>query len=383
MEEKKSNSERIEEEIDLIELWNTIWSQRKFIAIFVGSIVFLTTVVSFILPKTYTSKAVLVPVSKDSQSSMSVLAQIAGLPASPNSSQANIKAVLESLTLRKKIVNELNLVDELLRDSKNNFRYPDVVAAESIKGNIKTSINQKDGTIAVEVEWKDPDMAQKINQSIIKNLREILNQKAFSIAKMNRIFYEQEMNKVSNELKESLEKLNRYQQEKKVILPENTLQNQIQMYASLLSEKLKIEAELNSYSNIYTPDHPKIRELKTRLAYLSQKLAEIEGDIKTNSPLSAERTLSAIPDYMTLYIKVQQLKAKYEMLVKLLEQARIDELKENLYVEVIDEPTYPEKPSKPKKKFLVAAAFVSSLMLAVFIALVRGAIRKKKGLEGV
>ncbi|MEM0325395.1 MAG: GNVR domain-containing protein, partial [Candidatus Aenigmatarchaeota archaeon] len=256
------------------------------------------------------------------------------------------------------------------------FKYPDVVAAESIKNNIKT-VNQKEGTISVEVEWKDPDMAQKINQSVIKNLREILNQKAFSIAKMNRIFYEQEMNKVSNELKESLEKLNRYQQEKKVILPENTLQNQMQMYASILSEKLKLEAELNSYSNIYTPDHPKIRELKTRLAYLSQKLAEIEGDIKTNSPLSAERTLSAIPDYMTLYIKVQQLKAKYEMLVKLLEQARIDELKENLYVEVIDEPTYPEKPSKPKKKFLVAAAFVSSLMLAVFIALVRGIIKKK------
>ncbi|MCX7738938.1 MAG: Wzz/FepE/Etk N-terminal domain-containing protein [Hydrogenothermaceae bacterium] len=367
------------EEIDLLEVRDTIWDSRKFIAIFVGIITLSTGIVSFLLPKTYTSEAVIVSISKEGGGgTLSVLSQLAGLPLE-DKSQSNIKAVLESNALRESVVKELNLVDEILKKEKDRYRYPYSVAAQKLKEYIKTSVSQKDGTISIKVDWKNPETAQEINLSIINNLRQILNEKAFSIAKMNRIFYETEANKTSSELKEAIEKLNQFQKEKQVILPENKLQSQLQLYASLLSEKLKLEAEKSSYSNLYNSDHPKIREISSRLSFLSQKIAEVEGDINSNSPISTEKTLSVIPEYISLYLDVQKLKLKYEVLSKLLEQARIDELKENLYVEVIDSPSYPEKPSKPKKELMVAVAFVGSLFLAVFIVLLRKAILSRKG----
>lgn len=368
-----------EDEIDLFELFQIIWNNRFFIAKIVLGITILTAIISFILPKTYTSESVIVPVTKSSSGSgLSAIAALAGLPVGEDQATANVVAVLNSNTLRERVVKDLNLLDEILKDKKNEFKRPYQEAGIRLKDNIKINEDKKNGTIKIEVDWKDPDIAQKINESIIKNLRQILNEKSFTVAKMNRIFYENELNKTLESLKLAMNKLNEYQKTKKVIMPEQQLQSQLALYGSLISEKVELEGKLRNLSNIYNPEAPQIKEIQTRLAYINQKISEIEGEINTKSPISTEKTLEALPDYMQLYLQVQQLKGKYEVLAKLLEQSRLDELKENLYVEVIDNPTYPEKPSKPKKMLTVAVAFVSSLFLAIFIVFIREYVRSRR-----
>jgi len=368
-----------EDEIDLFELFQIIWNNRFFIAKIVLGITILTAIISFILPKTYTSESLIVPVTKSSSGSgLSAIAAMAGLPVGGDQATANVVAVLNSNTLRERVVKDLNLLDEILKDKKNEFKRPYQEAGIRLKDNIKINEDKKNGTIKIEIDWKDPDIAQKINESIIKNLRQILNEKSFTVAKMNRIFYENELNKTLESLKLAMNKLNEYQKTKKVIMPEQQLQSQLALYGSLISEKIELEGKLRNLSNIYNPEAPQIKEIQTRLAYINQKISEIEGEINTKSPISTEKTLEALPDYMQLYLQVQQLKGKYEVLAKLLEQSRLDELKENLYVEVIDNPTYPEKPSKPKKKLMVAVGFVSSSFLAIFIVFIREYIRNRR-----
>ena len=368
-----------EDEIDLFELFQIIWNNRFFIAKIVFGITILTAIISFILPKTYTSESVIAPVTKSSSGSgLSAIAAMAGLPVGGDQATANVVAVLNSNTLRERVVKDLNLLDEILKDKKNEFKRPYQELGIRLKDSIKINEDKKNGTIKIEVDWKDPDIAQKINESIIKNLRQILNEKSFTVAKMNRIFYENELNKTLESLKLTMNKLNEYQKTKKVFMPEQQLQSQLALYGSLISEKIELEGKLRNLSNIYNPEAPQIKEIQTRLAYINQKISEIEGEINTKSPISTEKTLEALPDYMQLYLQVQQLKGKYEVLAKLLEQSRLDELKENLYVEVIDNPTYPEKPSKPKKKLMVALAFVSSLFLAIFIVFIREYIRSRR-----
>lgn len=372
--EEKRQQQIDSEDINLLEIWNILWDSKKFIVVFTSIITFFAGILSFLLPKVYTSEAVIVQVSGKSEAD--ALFQLVGLPSVSvaDRDQSNIKAILESNTLRERVIKELNLIDQILKEEKHKYKNPYYVASQRLKGNIRIITNQKDGTISIKVDWGDPETAQKINQSLIKNLQQILNEKAFSVAKMNRIFYEAELSRTDRELKEAIQNLNRFQSENQVILPENRLQSQLQLYGSLVAEKLKLEAELRSYSNLYSSEHPKIREITSRLTFLNRKISEVEGEIKTNSPISMEKTLSAMPEYMSLYLNVQKLKGKYEVLSKLLEEARIEELKENVYIEIIDAPSYPERPSKPRKKMIVATAFVGSMFLAVFIVLVRRAI---------
>ena len=279
-----------EDEIDLFELFQIIWNNRFFIAKIVLGVTILTAIISFILPKTYTSESVIVPVTKSSSGSgLSAIDAMAGLPVGGDQATANVVAVLNSNTLRERVVKDLNLLDEILKDKKNEFKRPYQEAGARLKNNIKINEDKKTGTIKIEVDWKDPDLAQKMNESIIKNLRHILNEKSFTVAKMNRIFYENELNKTLESLKLAMNKLNEYQKTKKVIMPEQQLQSQLALYGSLISEKIELEGKLRNLSNIYNPEAPQIKEIQTRLAYINQKISEIEGEINTKSPISTER----------------------------------------------------------------------------------------------
>lgn len=369
------------DEIDLLEIVKVLWDDKKFIGFIVACITFLSAAVSFVLPKVYTSEAVITPVAEDSDRT-GILAQLQDLPLSiEKGGQRKIRAVMESDYLMEKVIKDLNLLDDILSENSKKFKDPYRVAATELKKKVKAVYDTKIGTIRIKVDWKNPEVAQKINQSVIENLKEILNEKAFTVAKMNRVIYERELQKTEQELRNAIAELNAFQKEKGVILPENRLQTQMVLYSSLLSEKLKLEAQVRSYSTIYSDDHPVVRQAKESLRYINSRLSELEGKINSGSPTATEKTLEVLPDYAPLHAKVQQLKAKYELVARLLEQSRMQEVKENLFVEVIDPPSYPEKPSKPKKKLIVASAFIGSLMLAIFISLVKYAVRSRKRKE--
>ena len=373
------------DEIDLLELWEGLWRRKRliFLSVMIGTL--LSVVLSLLLPKKYTSTSQIIPLTSDSKMRLPIsqeLALLAGI-GGISTQEGKIKAILESKSIMERVVRELKLTDELLGDKKSRYKYPDSVAGEILSKavNVKST---KDGTININVSWKDPKMAQEINAKIIEVLREVLNEKAFTVAKMNRIFYEKELNKTEKELKGILTALGSFQQTERVLLPEEQLKKQLQLYASLLEEKLKAEAELRSLSVILAEEHPKIQELKKRLSYISSKLSEVEGSVKSNSSLSPERALSAIPEYTALVARAQQVRARYEVLAKLLEQSRMEEFRENLYVEIIDPPSYPEYPSSPKRRLIVLSGFISSLMLGIFIALIKEALdRRRKAVENV
>jgi uncharacterized protein involved in exopolysaccharide biosynthesis len=66
------------------------------------------------------------------------------------------------------------------------------------------------------------------------------------------------------------------------------------------------------------------------------------------------------------------------VLLKSLEQARIEEEKETLSFEVIDYAYTPRFKYKPKRKLIVMVSFVSSLFVGVFLALLLDSIRKRR-----
>jgi len=57
----------------------------------------------------------------------------------------------------------------------------------------------------------------------------------------------------------------------------------------------------------------------------------------------------------------------YENIVKAYEQAKIEEAKGSLYVQVIDDPNLPDIKYKPKRSLIVIVSAVTSFILAIFI----------------
>lgn len=97
-----------EDEIDLFELWDKIWKNRKFILVICSVVVILTAIISLIMDNIYRSTATLIPISSsnNSLSAYAGLAAMAGinLPVGGGDDNAKIQAILKSRSLKEAVI---------------------------------------------------------------------------------------------------------------------------------------------------------------------------------------------------------------------------------------------------------------------------------------
>ena len=139
------------------------------------------------------------------------------------------------------------------------------------------------------------------------------------------------------------------------------------LYSSLVSKKIETQVKLKSMEANFDSSNPQVKFLRDQLDAVKAQIKELEE--KTN--VLALPSIDELPESMVEYGQILQqltiVKAVYENIVKAYEQAKIEEAKGNLYVQVIDEPNLPDIKFKPKRKLIVVVAAVTSLILAVFI----------------
>jgi uncharacterized protein involved in exopolysaccharide biosynthesis len=373
MQDNRNNQVLIDEdEIDLYELWQTIWKRRRFIAIFCTAVVTISIVASLLMTKIYRSEATLIPISSSSSglSAYAGLAAMAGmsLPSSGDDS-TKIQAVLKSRTLKEAVISELDLINILnegkeIPEDRDPLQY---TLGIFDKGIYNVGEDKKTSLITITIDYKDPKLAQKIGYSVISNLQEILNSKALTVAKFNRIFLEEQVADQQKKLDTLQQKLAKYQKSTKIISPDVQLKGLMDLYSSLVSKKIETQVKLKSMEANFDSSNPQVKFLRDQLDAVKAQIKELEE--KTN--VLALPSIDELPESMVEYGQILQqltiVKAVYENIVKAYEQAKIEEAKGNLYVQVIDEPNLPDIKFKPKRKLIVVVAAVTSLILAVFI----------------
>jgi uncharacterized protein involved in exopolysaccharide biosynthesis len=176
--------------IDFYHCGQVIWKRRKMIGSMMVAAVVTMIILSFLMTDIYQAKAVISPVTgRDSGTNtagLSALAQqLGGFPGVPSSSQANaseIVSLLNSNILRRKIIEQYNLMpllfygqwDQERRIWKQEYsvlgmkpfkfiKIPDIWdALRLLEENVKINRNIKDNTITVTVDFHDPKLAALI-----------------------------------------------------------------------------------------------------------------------------------------------------------------------------------------------------------------------------
>ncbi len=390
--EKKLYEEKIQQEvcydddeIDLYELWLTIKKRKKvIIGLFLFSVI-ATAIISFIMTPIYRTTASVLPVSssKSPLGSLAGLAAMAGVSVGGDESSQKVMAVLDSRTIKENVIKDLNLIPQIL-DEIPEDRNPLLVAIEKMKDEIVSiSDDKKTGVINISVDFKDPELAKKIAEQYIKELQDILAEKSLTVSKMNRMFLEKQLEEEEKKLKKYQQEMAEFQKENKIIEPTKQLEGTMELYTNLIAQKIALEVQLKKIETALSPDNPKIAILKNQIKEIEEQLRRIEQKADGALP-SISNVPEKIVKYTDLLRKLKASEAIYETLLKMYEQAKLDEAKENLYVEVIDYPILPDKPVKPKKKLMVAVAGVSSLFLGIFVAFFLEwleNIRKRRELE--
>ena len=74
-------------------------------------------------------------------------------------------------------------------------------------------------------------------------------------------------------------------------------------------------------------------------------------------------------EYNDLLRKIENSRTVYETLSAMYEKSRFEEVKESLYMEIIDPAIVPDVPIKPKKKLIVGVSVLFSLIFGIVLAI--------------
>ncbi len=196
-----------DDEIDLRELFEVLWSKKKLIITCTVVATFIALIYSISLPNIYTSKALLAPTQTESMSSTfnslgrySGLASLAGINL-PSSSTSNVTEAIETLSsfafFKNSIVPNMFLPDLVALKSwdakTNTLNYhedlyditnkkwigaspSDQSAFDLFRGYFSVSQDVKTGFVTVIVKHQSPYIAKAWLDDIISNINQTLRQ---------------------------------------------------------------------------------------------------------------------------------------------------------------------------------------------------------------
>jgi uncharacterized protein involved in exopolysaccharide biosynthesis len=208
-----------EDEINFLELWNTLWKGKWFIAGFTLICAILSIIYALQQTPIYKAEVLLAPVSEEKSNSglNSLAGQYGGIAAlaginlggSSNSVETNI-AILKSREFIYHFIRVNGLMPILFKGmwdkenekwrSKNPGEIPTQWSAykKFINGILKVNKDKISGLVTLNILWKDPGLAAKWANVLVNNINEHLRLKAIEEAKNSIEYIDAEIAKTSD-----------------------------------------------------------------------------------------------------------------------------------------------------------------------------------------
>lgn len=368
-----------------------LWRERRFVARVVVYGLIISSVIAFVLPPRYTSSTQLMP--PDSQSSiastamMAMAAQsnlastggvgeklsgIAGDLLGLKTSGALFSAMLQSRTVEDRLIQRFDLRKVYWRRYWEDTR-------KKLEENTSITEDRKSGVITIAVTDRDPHRAQLLAQAYVEELDRLVAQVSTSAARRERMFIEQRLNTVRQNVNAAAQAFSQYASKNEAIDITAQEKATVEGAARLQGELIAAQSELEGLGQIYTGNNVRVRSLRARVDELQRQLQKIGGNSSGTLPDDSESqsdfpSIRELPllgvRWSELYRETKIQETVYQMLTQQYELAKIQEAKEIPTVKVLDPADVPEKRSFPPRRVIIM--FGSLLAFSLGAAFVIG-----------
>jgi uncharacterized protein involved in exopolysaccharide biosynthesis len=372
-----------DDEISLVDLAATLW-RRKWMILIVTSVAgVLSVVYALMQPNVYTASSTMLPISGSSSSLLSQyagLASLAGvsLPGSAASDPTvKIEAILKSREFAEKVVSDMNLVPVLIKNpEKIKVGTPLSTAVDLFQKSVfKISTDAKTSLMTISATTKNPKLSSDIANKATNLIQDDLQARTLSASGKSIIILEQQVADQEKKVRNLQAKMTAYQKKSKLISPTTQSQGGLAMYQGLIQQKIALEIEISRLESALSSDNPKIVADRTELDAIKAQIANFEKTGGGVGP-SMNDTPAALMEYANLTAELEMATQLYGGLLASLENMRLQEASDKVFVEVIDKAVTPDKKSAPSRSMICVVGIMAGAFLAVLLAFVLDAMGK-------
>jgi len=371
-------------------LLDLVARERRRILQFVVAGLIISAAVAFLIPARYEATARLMPPDQSSGMTATMLGALAAKAGDGLSSMATdllgmrtsgatLVGILGSRTIQDDLINKFDLRKVY---SKSKYESTRKVLQE------RTSIGEdrKSGIITIQVQDRSPERAAAIAAGYVNELNGRVSQLTTSSAHRERVFLENRLLTVKQQLDEATLQLSRFASKTKTLDPQVEGKAMLEAASTLQGQLIAAQAELSGLSQIYGPDNSRVRAAAARVGELKSKLLTLSGNRATQSGDNADGanaqlypSLTQLPmlgnTYYDLSRQAKIDEAVYEALTKQYELAKVEEAKEIPTIKVLDEPVVPEKKVWPPRTLIITLGTLLAFCLAIAWLALRDAWR--------
>lgn len=361
---------------------------RKLILINTLIVALLSVVVSLLLPNWYSARVSILPPQEETLtlggltrtlgSAIGTAGQVAmglsgrtSLPiwASPSDYLAGI---LRSRRLREPIVREHDLIAVYKVENIDE-------ALKAFSHHIKIRVGPE-GIVRVSVEDKSPERAAAITASCLSELDLIQRETRRSRAADVRGFIAERLETARTSLAEAEEALRDFQAAHGLLVPEEQAKALVETIAHVEAERLMAVVERDALTAQVGTEHPEVLRLAARVRSLEKAKAVLEG--RTTEPAqlaelgiegpTAIIDLTHLPEktltFLRLFRAVEIQEVLFELLTQMLEQYRIQEVRDLPTIQVLDAPAVPLEKVKPMRAVICITATLLAFLISLAVA---------------
>jgi capsule polysaccharide export protein KpsE/RkpR len=382
-----------------------IWDRRRIIGRIVACGVLVSILIAFLIPRSYTSTAQLMPPDGQSQSTSGLammmmaamatkvgsrgLGSVAGDLFGLKSSGGLFIGILRSETAQDRIVQKFDL-----RKVYGKRRLVD--ARDKLDENTSISEDRKSGIITIKVTDHNAERSAAIANVYVDELNLLVVQLSTSSAHRERVFLEQRLKVVKVDLDDAAKELAQYSSKNSTLDMETEGKAMLDAAARVSGELIAAQSQLEGLRQIYTDNNARVRSLSARVAELRKQLEKIGGT--EGAPAHSRQWMANVADppsgqsgdppgeadppsakagslpfptirglpllgakWSDYYRRAKIQETVFELLTEQYELAKVQEAKETPSVKVLDPGKVPEKKSFPPRILI----FVLGTILAI------------------
>ncbi len=356
-----------------------LWQHRRLLARAVPYGFLASALLAFLIPARYESMARLMPPDGNQSSGFAMAAAaLSGAPATLGGIAGGILGlkstsdisvgILSSRTVQDKLIEQFEL-RKLYGDRRMEDARRDLAECTSI------SVDRKSQIISLTVTDHDPKRAAALAQAYVEDLNRLVAELSTSSARRERIFLEERLKTVSQDLEAAEKEFSQFSSKNSAIDIKEQGKAMVEAAATLQGQYIAAQSELEGLKQIYTDNNVRIRSVKARIAELKHQLERLGGKGEDASAPAGQQQDALYPSirklpllgvtYADLYRRTRVQEAVFESLTKEYELAKVQEVKEIPVIKILDAANIPEKKSFPPRLLIIFLGTTLAFVVAV------------------
>jgi tyrosine-protein kinase Etk/Wzc len=365
--------------LDYIEF--VVRSKQLFLIVFLSSLVTAYVGIYLFVDDRFEATATIIP-RQDETSSLasSMLRGIKGIPLSlgggstPNDQIDLYKTIIYSRTMMENVIGKFNLISAYAIDT-TDIGYMEK-ATKKLKEDIQTK-ETEESAFLVSVRAKTRQMSADITNYVVHALNERIVELQVSRSRDNRIFLENRVQELSNEIKIAEDSLRVYQERTGMLDIKAQLEGILTTHATLETEFAGKQLQLSILQKMLNGDAPEVKQLKIQVQEYERKLRDLRTEGDPGSPLLPLKSIPSISvGFVNRFREVEIDNLLLEFVMPLYEQAKFEEKKDYPILQVIDYAVPPAKRSYPPRVLLALLGACSVSLLVFIIVMMRERVLK-------